>query len=111
MTLESLSLLNQRKVRRLKLRTTIDPNTNCWLYDGYLNHHGYGECSFNNKTVKIHRLSAHLFLKLDLNDKSNQALHKKECPNRNCWNPEHLYIGTQANNMTDWLSIFIPKRI
>ena len=50
--------------------------------------------------MNLHRLSAHLFLGLDLNSEL-QALHRKECYSRSCWNPEHLYVGTMQQNMAD----------
>ena len=98
-----LTVGQQYKVNKLLKKTRVDPITNCWLYLGYLNKHGYGEYSWLNKTTKINRLSAHFYLELDLENSSIQTNHKSTCPNRNCWNPEHLYVGTQSENMTDSL--------
>lgn len=53
------------------------------------------------RTYKCHRVSAILLLELNVLDESLQANHKPECPNRNCWNPEHLYIGTAQDNAND----------
>ena len=33
------------------------------------------------------------------------ALHKKSCPNRHCWNPEHLYAGTYEDNVNDKIEL------
>jgi hypothetical protein len=86
--------------KRLKDNTIIDPNTGCYLWVGYMVENGYGQTSLNYHCYKVHRLSAHIFLGLDLS--SNLfVLHKTSCPNKNCWNPEHLYIGTQSDNMKD----------
>src|SRR5918911_454862 len=78
----------------------VDKSTGCWLFTGRLGNAGYGVISYNNIMQCVHRLSAHLFLDLPL-DSPLYVLHKQQCPNRNCWNPEHLYIGTHIDNMRD----------
>ena len=87
---------------RLWMKSKIDENTGCWLWLGATDgRKGYGRIRFNKKKISTHRLSAHLYLKLDLFDKILRALHKHICPNKNCWNPEHLYIGTDRDNSKD----------
>ena len=71
-----------------------------WLFNGCKDDHGYGLITWKRKRIRIHRISAHLFLGLDLNG-SLRALHKQTCPYHNCWNPECLYIGTQSDNIRD----------
>lgn len=58
----------------------------------------YGMISFNDKMIPVHRISAMLYLGFDIKS-ANQINHK--CPNTRCFNPEHLYIGTQSDNMKD----------
>ena len=59
----------------------------------------------DNQVHKVHRISAKLYLNYDLNDKEHDVLHNLTCFHKNCWNPEHLHIGTHADNMRDsWLS-------
>lgn len=86
----------------LKQNTTY--RDNCWCYNKYINDHGYGQLRVGGrkgKLERVNRLSAWIFLDLDLNDKRLNSLHKLICPNKNCWNPEHLYIGTQKRNNED----------
>lgn len=87
---------------RLWQKSEIDSVTNCWLYKGSNNSRsGHEKIRFNFRKEYVHRVSAHLHLGLDLEDKTLQALHKTECRNPNCWNPKHLYIGNHQNNMRD----------
>ena len=81
---------------RLHRKTTIDPITNCWLYTGYVEE-GYGRANFRGRSVRVHRISAHFHLGYDLTEKVLQVNHK--CKNKHCWNPEHLYVGTQLENI------------
>lgn len=84
--------------------TTIDSNTGCFLWTLYKDLKGYGRIRFQGKIIRIHRLAAHLYLGLDLKSKL-QALHKQECLNRHCWNPEHLYIGSNKDNINDRVAL------
>jgi hypothetical protein len=94
----------------LRSRTIVDPLTNCWLYQGTpTGKKGHCQIQFNYNPEYIHRISAHLHLNYDLNS-NLQVNHKRECPNGNCWNPEHLYIGTQAENMDDLRASDILKK-
>lgn len=77
--------------------TRIDEE--CWIWIGSSRGNGYGDVTIKNKTYRIHRLSAHLFLGLDLDNPKMQANHK--CKNRRCWNPDHLYVGNQCDNIAD----------
>lgn len=75
----------------------------CWLFIGSHSRGGQGpgQIRYLGKLVSIPRLSAHLSLGLDLSDAKQQANHKQVCPDSNCWNPDHLYVGTQQDNIRD----------
>jgi len=87
-------------IERLWSRSTIDPVTGCWLWGGGKDGGGYGYIQFNYHSEKVHRISAHIYLGLDLSSDLH-ALHKPECPNKNCWFNEHLYVGTETDNALD----------
>lgn len=71
---------------------------------------GYGQISYKNKMLYTHRLSAHIYLGLNLEDRRQLVLHKDDiCRNRNCWNPEHLYIGDYSDNTRDRSKTEIPN--
>lgn len=89
-----------RLIRYLELKT-VQMN-GCWLYHSVSRSaDGYKRVMIDGREIGVHRLSAYIFLGLDLDDKEQQANHKRECTSKACWNPEHLYVGTQKDNIKD----------
>jgi hypothetical protein len=88
-------------IERIKSKTKYVDNH--WLFTGYIDETGHGYFTYTKgKHVTVSRLSAHVYLGLDLNDKLQKALHRDEvCRHKNCWNPEHLYVGTSKQNSQD----------
>jgi hypothetical protein len=95
----SLVMIQEEAINQLKKNTQYKED--CWVFEGSNNGHGYGQIRVDNKLYLVHRLSAHLYLGLDLNNENQRALHKPECKYKSCWNPSHLYVGTQQDNIKD----------
>lgn len=72
----------------------------CWLWPGCDHANGYGTMRFKSETWSVHRLSMFLF-KPDEYKEGAMVLHKNECTSRRCYNPDHLYSGSQRDNMKD----------
>ena len=71
----------------------------CWLWQGCTNGIGYGAFSYKGKVRLAHRLS---YFFLHGCWPNGSLCHN--CPggdNSLCVNPDHLFIGTQADNMWD----------
>lgn len=74
------------------------PETGCWLWVGSLTTYGYGRMTFGAKTEFLaHRLSYEQ--KYGKIPEGKFALH--QCDIKCCVNPDHIFIGTQQDNMTD----------
>jgi len=96
------AITDENVLEQLEKKTTIDPVTDCWLHSAVdPSRQGYARIRLNGKDRGVHIISAYKFLNymLDIDDPNYQVNHK--CNNRNCWNPEHLYIGTQKENVKD----------
>ena len=70
-----------------------EPNSGCWLWHGAYVTMGYGW--FQNEMA--HRAS--YMMHVGPIPKSLYVLHK--CDVKECVNPEHLFVGTQKENLVD----------
>lgn len=73
----------------------------CILYTKTkLTNRGYGRFRYKGRMVLAHRLEYCKANNLDLQDIEGLVVRHK-CDNPQCINPEHLEIGTQADNIRD----------
>lgn len=75
--------------------------TRCWAWTLKKDKDGYGNFWYNRKNIKAHRFSYHLHhpLTMNMNDIKMFVCHR--CDNPECCNPEHLFLGTHADNNRD----------
>lgn len=79
------------------LDSFVIADNGCWEWQKGKNYHGYGLIRAFNKSYQAHRLSWMYFRGTIPTGKF--VLHI--CDNPACVNPEHLYLGTQKQNMMD----------
>ena len=88
---------NKHIVDKLNKRSNIPDLNSCWVWMGARTGGGYGEISLNCIIWKVHILSYTLFK----GPVQYRMLVCHECDNPPCWNPKHLFLGTNSDNQKD----------
>lgn len=91
----------------IKSKVVIDAN-GCWLWQGFIGpdvvlksgkvaRRGYGYIGYRNRNLGVHRVV--WMIQNGPQPKGKQVCHT--CDVRRCCNPDHLWLGTNRDNITD----------
>jgi hypothetical protein len=69
----------------------------CWEWQGARRPEGYGNITYEKRTLATHRASYELFC----GPIPDGAIIRHTCDNPRCCHPAHLTPGTQTDNMAD----------
>lgn len=86
-----------RKNTKESFESKIEKTDSCWNWLGVINSSGYGSIRFDGKKIGVHRLAYEIMI--GPVSENLFVLHK--CDNRICVNPDHLWLGTQTDNLKD----------
>lgn len=80
----------------------------CWYWLGYLNiKNGYGHIGVDGKVRMAHRVSYSIKYP-NVNIEGFLLCHT--CDNKQCVNPDHLFVGTIQDNIRDFMNKGLSKK-
>jgi hypothetical protein len=82
---------------RFEMQHIPEPNSGCWLWLGATSPSGYGNIYAFGSSLRAHRASWVIFR--GAIPAGMHVLHKCDTPS--CVNPDHLFLGSHADNMAD----------
>lgn len=74
----------------------------CWLWMRSVDTRGYGNLMWRGKTMRAHRVAYELIAgPIPAGEGWHGRVVMHACDNKRCCNPDHLSLGTHADNMAD----------
>lgn len=91
--------MNVNEYKNVIEERSYPDKSGCWIWKSTINKDGYGSIKIKQKTYIAHRLSFEIY-KGEIKE-NNCVCHS--CDNTKCVNPEHLWQGSNRENIYDCL--------
>ena len=95
---QGIARVDGTAIERFTAKVAIALPGGCWEWTAHRHHrHGYAEFWYEDRWQRAHRVSWMLFR--GPIPRTRHVLH--DCDNPPCVNPDHLYLGTNDDNVRD----------
>jgi DNA-binding transcriptional regulator YiaG len=96
--------MGRKKQTVAHLLTHTVKEGDCFVWQKCKDKDGYGVSSIAGRKMPAHR-AAYILSNPEESVEGKYILHKNHCHSRACINPEHLYAGTQKQNVQDQITL------